>query len=744
MEHTRISTAQRQRTAVVYVRQSSPTQLERNPESTTRQYQLVARAQALGWAPALVRVIDEDLGLSASGTAERVGFAHLTAEVALSHVGIVLGLEVSRLARNNADWYRLLDLCGLTGTLLADEDGIYDPSVFNDRLVLGLKGTMSEAELHVLRARLDGGIRHKAARGELRRGLPVGLVWGDEDGEIRFHPDEAITHALRTVFERFAELGSVRRVWLWLRSEGLLFPFQRLATEPIQWLSPSYLAIHHVLTNPSYAGAYTYGKTRQERYVDQDGRVRQRTRQLPRAEWAVLIPHHHPGFITWETYLANQERIGANTRPRPHQAGGAVREGAALLQGLAVCGRCGRRLRVSYHGRNATPAYYCSAGALVNGRGTACLRVGGQQIDAAVAATFLATCTPAGLQAALAAAERLEADHDAALTQRRQAVERARYEALRAERRYRAVDPEHRLVARGLEREWEQRLQELATADAALAADEQRRPRGVSPEERLLIEHLGNDLERVWTAPSTSDRDRKELLRTLLEEVIVQVDRPVAQAQLTVRWRGGALTELAVPLPRSTYQPLRTDEETLALLRRLAVHYPDAVIAGILNRQGRRSARGERFTASIVSSLRTHWSIPRHQPPATPPEGALVTVTEAARQLGVAPSTLHRWLQDGFLAGEQLTPGAPWQIRLTDGLRARFTEDAPPGWLPMRAAMKALGVSRQTVLQRVKRGQLRAVHVHRGRQPGLRIEVPQEMHGMADLFAPRTGSMGAV
>jgi hypothetical protein len=381
---------------------------------------------------------------------------------------------------------------------------------------------------------------------------------------------------------------------------------------------------------------------------------------------------------------------------------------------------------------------------LVNGRGTACLRVGGQQLDVAVATTFLAACTPAGLQAAVAAAERLEADHDAALTQRRLAVERARSEATRAERRYRAVDPEHRLVARGLEREWEQRLQELATAEAALAVDEQRRPRGVSPEERVLIEGLGNELERVWTAPSTTDRDRKELLRTLLDEVIVQVDRPAAQARLTLRWRGGALTELVVPLPRSAYQPLRTDEETLALLRRLAVHYPAAVIAGILNRQGRRSARGERFTASIVSSLRTHWDIPRHQPPATPPSGELVTVTEAARQLGVAPSTLHRWLQDGFLAGEQLTPGAPWQIRLTDELRARFTEDAPPGWLPMRAAMKALGVSRQTVLQRVKRGQLHAVHVHRGRQPGLRIEVPQETHAMADLFAPLAGTMGAV
>src|SRR3954471_1234389 len=289
MEHARISTTQRQRTAVVYVRQSSPTQLERNPESTTRQYQLEARAHALGWSPPQVQVIDEDLGRSASGVVERVGFAHLTAEVALGHVGIVLGLEVARLARNNADWYRLLDLCGLTDTVLADDDGVYDPSAFNDRLVLGLKGTMSEAELHILRARLNGGIRNKAARGELRRGLPVGLVWGDEDGEVRLDPDEAIATAIRTVFERFTELGSVRRVWLWFRAQELLFPLRRIPGEAIQWVKPTYLSIHHVLSNPVYAGAYTYGKTRRERYLDATGRVRQRTRHLPRDQWGVLI-----------------------------------------------------------------------------------------------------------------------------------------------------------------------------------------------------------------------------------------------------------------------------------------------------------------------------------------------------------------------------------------------------------------------------------------------------------------------
>src|SRR5438445_3500915 len=318
MHDAKISAVHRERLAVVYVRQSSPTQLERNRESTLRQYNFVARAIALGWNEAHILVIDEDQGVSANGLYDRAGFAQLTAEVALGRVGIVLGLEVARLARNNADWYRLLDLCGLTDTILADEDGIYDPSAFNDRLLLGLKGTMSEAELHILRARLNGGILNKAARGELRRGLPVGLVWGEADGEVRLDPDEAVTSAIRTVFERFTEVGSVRRVWLWFRSEELLFPFRRIPGEPIRWVKPTYLSIHHVLSNAVYAGAYTYGKTRQERYLDAAGRVRQRIRYLPRSDWSVLIPDHHPGYITWETYLANQGRIGANTRLEVH------------------------------------------------------------------------------------------------------------------------------------------------------------------------------------------------------------------------------------------------------------------------------------------------------------------------------------------------------------------------------------------------------------------------------------------
>ena len=508
-ERDKVTAGHRRRAAVVYVRQSTMAQVECHRESTDRQYALVEQARRLGWAREQIAVIDDDLGLSGASTSHRNGFARMTAEVALGRVGIVLGLEVSRLARNNADWYRLLDLCGMTDTLIGDADGVYHPGAFNDRLVLGLKGTMSEAELHVLRARLEGGIRNKAARGELRRALPVGLVWGDADGEVRFHPDEAVTGVIRLVFERFAELGSVRRVWLWLRSQNLAFPSQIGPSGEIRWGSPTYTAIHRVLTNPVYAGAYAYGKSRHERYVDDQGVVRQRVRRLPRAEWAVFLPDHHEGFIDWSTYEANQARIGANTRPQPHQSGGAVREGAALLQGIATCGHCGRRLRTHYRGTNATPGYHCAGKHIVEGRGVYCLSVGGVQIDQAVSRALLEAVQPAAIDAALAAAEQLEADGDAALAQWRREVERKRYRAQRAERRYRAVDPDNRLVARGLEAEWEQGLRDLAQAEAELARREQQRRRTVPPIDRRA-------LERAWcrSAPrvggANHDRSRSQ------------------------------------------------------------------------------------------------------------------------------------------------------------------------------------------------------------------------------------------
>ena len=453
-ELSKITADHLRRCAVVYVRQSSTTQVEHNRESTARQYQLADRATGLGWRRDQVRVIDEDLGISGSGLAERAGFARMTAEVALGQVGIVLGLEVSRLARNNADLYRLLDLCGLTHTLIGDADGIYHPGLFNDRLVLGLKGTMSEAELHVLRARLLGGIRNKAARGELHRGLPVGLVRGDADGEVLLHPDESVRAAIRAVFERFAEMGSARRVWLWFRSQSLRFPLHSNNLPDVRWVAPTYTKVHEVLTNPFYAGVYVYGRTQTACYLDEHGRLRKRIKLRPRAEWPVFIRDHHAGYIDWDTFEANQKRLAQNIRPQPHQSGGAVREGA-LLQGIAVCGHCGRHLAVHYTGRSSAPGYHCAGKNIVNGRGEYCLNIGGVQIDAAVAEAFLAALAPAGLEASLQAVDQFEADHETTLAQFRRDVERARYTAQRAERRYRAVDPENRLVARGLEAEWE-------------------------------------------------------------------------------------------------------------------------------------------------------------------------------------------------------------------------------------------------------------------------------------------------
>lgn len=731
MTDSKVQPSHLRRAAFVYVRQSTANQVEHHRESTQRQYALVERAQSLGWHAEQVTVIDDDLGLSGATTQGRGGFARMAAEVALGHVGIVLGLEVSRLARNNADWYRLLDLCGITDTLIGDADGVYHPNHFNDRLVLGLKGTMSEAELHILRARLDGGIRNKAARGELRRGLPVGFVWGEEDSEVRFHPDEAVTAIIRTVFERFAEFGSVRRVWLWFLSEKLDFPVRPRPGEEIRWIPPSYHTIHQVLANPVYAGAYAYGKSRHERYVDDSGGLRRRVRSLPRSEWAVLIREHHPGYIDWQTYEANLERIASNTRPRAHQSEGAVREGTALLQGIATCGHCGHRLRTHYQGRHSSPGYHCPGKNIVNGRGVYCLNIGGVQIDRAVTEALLDALKPAGLEAALQAAERLEANHDAALEQWRLAVERARYEAERAERRYRAVEPENRLVARGLEAEWEERLGALEQAQLELDRREQRRPRNLSADERGALLSMGDDLQRVWDAPTTSARDRKELLRTLLEEVIITTDREEHRAHLTIRWRGGMLTELEIERRQTRQAPIRTDEDIVELVRRLAEHYPDAVIAGILNRQGKHTAFGHRFTANRVGNLRRHWGIPRFEPSDQMPHGELVSIKQASIRLGIAASTIHRWLNEGFIPGEQITPGAPWQIRITEELLARFVEETPAGYVPMQDATKILGVSRQTVLQRVKRGELEAVHVYCGRRKGLRIKVISDY---PDLF----------
>ena len=456
---------------------------------------------------------------------------------------------------------------------------------------------------------------------------------------------------------------------------------------------------------------------------------------LPQDQWEVLIKDHHPGYIDWDAYQANQAQD-----PAEHPPGGPSarhRGGPRRLRPAAGPGHL-RDLRpqalVYYDGEHkATPGYYCTGtGQLVEGRGTRHLRVGGVAIDTAVTAAFLAALEPVALQACLEAARQLEQGHDSALEQWRRQVEQARYHAARAERRYQAVDPDNRLVARGLETAWEKALTELAAAEAELARRQAARPAALTASERAAILALGDDLQAVWDAPTTTDKDRKQLLRTLLDEVGITIcrDHDGGRADLILRWKGGAISELTIPVKRKPPRRLRTDEDTISLVRRLAVHYDDAKIAWILNRQNRRTPRGLSYTAGRVQGLRHYWGIPRHQDTADNQEGELLTVADAARELGLAPSTLHRWLSDGFIGGEQLTPGAPWRIRLTPEIRALFTDDAPAGWLAMLEATLAYGVSRQAIMQRVKDGRLRAVHVRTGRRKGLRIEPPKPQDGL--------------
>jgi DNA invertase Pin-like site-specific DNA recombinase len=725
-EQSRITPEHLRRDAVVYVRQSTPGQVLNHRESTDRQYKLSDTAVDLGWSRDNVRVIDEDLGKSGAGTIDRSGFNKIVKEVGLGLVGIVLGLEVSRLARNNADLYKLLDLCAAKNTLIGDIDGIYHPGNPADRMVLGLKGTMSEAELYNLRMRLTGGLINKALRGELRFALPIGFVWGDAEGEVLLDPDESVREAVQLVFDRFAEFGSARRVWRWFITDGRRLPKHSTSKGDTCWEEPTYARVHMVLTNPLYAGAYVYGKTQQQQHVDADGRIRKRSSVVPRDQWIVFLQDHHGGYIDWITFEANQKRIGHNTAKRLHRsAGGAVREGSALLQGLGVCGMCGRRLHVYYAGRTSSPGYHCKGKSTANGLSNNCFQVGGLKIDLAVANAFLSAITPAAMEASLQALEQFEVDRDTTLAQFRRDVERARYEAQRAERRYRAVDPENRLVARGLESAWEKTLRELERAETELASREREKPHMLTAEERAAIISLGSDASRAWHAPTTSDRDRKELLHTLVDDVTFNVDREHNVAHLTIRWRGGLLTDVDVDLSGSRGRPdLRTDEDTVDLLRRLAPLHPDPTIASIFTRQGRKTATGLPFTTERVARLRAERRIPGFDPKLRVVDGELMTVVAAARELGVAASTLHRWVNEGYIAGEQETPGAPWRIRVNDELRSRFVEKAPPGYVMLRDAMRLLGVSRQTVLQRVKRGELKAIHVFRGRAKGVRIQMP--------------------
>jgi DNA invertase Pin-like site-specific DNA recombinase len=728
------------RDAYVYVRQSTLTQLREHTESLLRQYELRERAVALGWDAHQVRVIDADLGRSGAEATARQGFKDLVADVGLGRVGIVFGIEVSRLARNNSDWYQLLDLCALTDTLIADADGVYHPADFNDRLVLGLKGTMSEAELHLIRSRLTAGLRHKAARGELRQFLPVGFDY-DEAGGVVITPDEAVVEAIATVFRRFAELGTGRQVLLSLRGDGLLLPRRPTRTGRVHWAAATYPAVHDFLTNPVYAGAFVFGRTRTEKRVDGSGAVIARTVLLPREEWSVLIPEHHRGFIDWATFEANTARLRENWRAPRGFGGGAPREGSALLQGRLRCGKCGRLMQTGYSGTHGNcPRYVCARAKQLYGGEKGCQSLGGRRLENRILQEVFAVLEPAALAATAQALTDAEQAHAATMRTFELTVERARYEADRARRQYDAVEPENRLVARTLERALEAKLAGQRQAERDLVAAKARRPVQLTAQEQAWLSRAGADVRAIFTAPSTTFRERKQLLRAIVAEVVVTVDTSTRVAALRIIWQGGASTELTMALTKTGGHFRATDEDTVDLVRRLAEHYDDTTIAMILSRQRRRTGTGLPFTKGRVHALRVSRGIPAHRPSDTVPaasdddgdDSVVVTVAEAERLLGVGKVTLYRWLRDGFITGEQLTAGAPWRIRIDQAVRERVVPTVPDGWVGLDEAASTLGMARQTVLHKVQRGELEAVHVNRGRRKGLRINVSSDQAGLFD------------
>ena len=743
--HGKITAAHRRRDAVIYVRQSSFTQTQENTESLALQYELRRHAAELGWAEQQITVIDEDLARSAATTSGRLGFTDLVAAVGLGKVGIIVGREVSRLARNNTDWYQVLDLCSITDTLIADADGIYHPAEFNDRLILGLKGQMAEAELHMLRTRLTAALRHKAARGELRQLLPVGLDY-DDGGKIVLSDDEAVRSAIGQVHALFAQLGSARQVMMTLRDRGLLLPRRKAGARRITWAEASYPAVHDLLTNPAYAGAFVFGRTRTEKHLDASGKVTSRERVLPQEEWEVLIPGHHPGYVDWEVWQDTQARLRANFKPPRGDGGGAARQGAALLSGLIRCGRCGRMLQVGYSGHGGdAPRYVCGRGTQLYGT-PPCQSIGGIYLHRAVLGQLFQVLEPASLEATARAMADAEQRHREQVAAFERALERARFEAGRAMRKHDEVEPGNRLVARTLEARLEERLAAAERAEAALAAARARHPVRLTSEELAWLTRAGADIRAVFDAPTTTNSQRKQLIRAVITEITLTIDRTAGTCHALITWQGTATSEVTFPLPKRGSGAITTSEDTVSLIRRLAGKYNDTTIARILARQHRRTATGLPWTRERVSDLRRCHAIP-HCPDhpgnvsGTGHDDVMATVPQAAQILGVDKTTIYRWLRDGFLTGEQLTPRAPWQIRITQALRDKIRPDVPDGWLPLDQAAEVLGVARQTVLHKVQRGELNAVHVTSGRRKGLRIQVEHDQPG---LFDTPHGKKGAV
>jgi excisionase family DNA binding protein len=657
----RIGTDHLAREAIVYVRQSTVGQVINNVESRRRQYALVDRARQLGWAN--VSVIDDDLGRSGSGVA-RPGFEKLLAAICEGRVGAVVSIEASRLARNGRDWHTLLEFCGLVGTLIADEDGVYDPRLANDRLLLGMKGTMSEMELSILRQRAHEALKQKARRGELFMTVAVGYVRCGSD-RIEVDPDLRVREALALVFRKFAELQSVRQVHVWFRQERITLPavLHGPGDRRVEWKAPVYNTVHHILTNPIYAGAYAFGRSASKVTIENGRKRIVRGFRVERPDWQVLIRDHHEGYIGWDEFERNQRLISDNANGKSWASRGSVRRGEALLAGLFRCGHCGRKLHVAYGGAKGDVARYHCRGASINHGTDRCISFGSLRVDAAVGAEVIERVQPLGVEAALAALEGRGREDAAKRRQIELALQQARFEAARARRQYDAVDPDNRLVAGELERRWnerlndEQRLQEELDALGAAQSD------GVSPAEREALLRLGADVERAWHAEGATIATHKRIVRMLIEEIVVRIEKD--GLDLVIRWTGDDHTALRVRKNRKGQHRWSVDADIVELVRSLARQTPDPTIAAILNRAGTTTGKGNTWTRSRVATLRNHNNIAVYREGERAERGE-ATLDEAAKALNVSPATIRRLIADGVLPASQHCKGAPYVILVAD------------------------------------------------------------------------------